>query len=817
MSFPNVSRAEWRPDFDCRQQAKETYLKNRARALTSINGREFAGAIVLALSALLAATSAVAQPKPNPDREAYFGETHVHTSWSLDAFAMGNTLTTPADAYKYFKGEPIKHPLGYEIKIETPLDWAGVTDHSEYAGVVQLANVPGSPVSKLPAAQPLILKDKSVAELTRVALYAINVLIAGPPIKALMSPEIAGSVWKRNVETAEQANVPGKFTTFCSYEWTSMPNNMNLHRNIFFKDCGRVPEVPFSALNSVHPVDLWNWMDGQRRAGNELLAISHNANLSDGRMFPIEVDTKGRPIDAAYAASRVRNEPLIEIKQLKGTSETHPLLSPNDEFSNFELMSVLLGNPAGRIPHIVGSYARQALKDGLAMQDSKGFNPYKFGFGAASDSHNTGVPYRQDNFFGGHTITDGTIEVRMSGNIVGGFFDARTEGTGGLTGVWAEENTRASIFDAVQRKETFAVTGPHIKVRLFGGWEYTPAMLGDKDWVKSGYAKGVPMGGDLPPAATKAPTFMLWAVKDPTSGNLDRIQIVKGWAKNGQSFEKIFDVVWAGDRKADKWTGVVPPIGSTVDIEQATYTNTIGVVELKTVWSDPEFDPSLHAFYYARVLEIPTPRWTTIQAKQLGVPPPDVVSATIQERAWTSPIWYTPSAEARKNAKPGITVADLKRKGAVALNEGQLRALISDKSVWLENTVTGDKYMIIYSALGKGARAKALIPVEPGYDTQRYPANQGDFQLRYVGRKMVLPGAVGDAVDASSLATSRTYNITNGKIVTALVGTPIEITVYKMGDKYVGARNNEFGYANYELVPAVAELAPLGPGNRPRR
>ena len=409
-------------------------------------------------SLILTVASAIAAP--NPLRDAYFGETHVHTSWSLDAFSIGNTITTPADAYKYFKGEPIKHPMGFEVKIDTPLDWAGVTDHSEYAGVVQMANEPGSPVSKIPAAQPLILKAKDQAEMMRVALYAINVLVAGPPVKALMSPEIAGTVWKRNVELADQANEPGKFTAFCSYEWTSMPNNMNLHRNIFFKDCAKVPPTPFSALDSFHPVDLWNWMDGQRKAGNELLAISHNANLSDGRMFPTEVDTKGRPIDAAYAASRVRNEPLIEVKQLKGTSETHPFLSPNDEFANFELMSVLLGNPPGRIPHIVGSYARQALKDGLAMQDAKGINPYKFGFGAASDSHNTAVPYRQDNFFGGHSFTDGTIEARMSGNLVGGFFDARTEGTGGLTGVWAEENTRASIFDALQRKETFAVSGP---------------------------------------------------------------------------------------------------------------------------------------------------------------------------------------------------------------------------------------------------------------------------------------------------------------------------------------------------------------------
>ncbi len=748
------------------------------------------------------------------DRRAFFGETHVHTSWSLDAFAIGNVLADPGYAYKYFKGEPIKHPLGYDVKIDTPLDWAGVTDHSEYAGVVNLANEPGSAVSNLPAAQPLILKARTKEEMERVALYAINTLASGPPVKALMAPEIAGTVWKRNVALADQANEPGKFTAFCSYEWTSMPNNMNLHRNIFFEDCAKVPAMPFSALDSFHPVDLWSWMDGQRKAGNDLLAISHNANLSDGRMFPTEVDTNGRPIDAAYAASRVRNEPLIEIKQLKGTSETHPLLSPTDEFASFEILSVLLGNPPGRIPHVVGSYARQALKDGLALEDSKGFNPYKFGFGAAADSHNTAVPYRQGNFFGGHTFADGTPEARMSGTLVAGMFDARLEGTAGLTGVWAEENTRPSLFEGMKRKETFAVTGPHIQVRFFGGWEYRPDVVKQKDWVKTGYAKGVPMGGDLPPAKAKAPSFIVWAVKDPSSGNLDRIQIVKGWTKTGQSFEKVYDVVWAGERKRDKFTGEVPPIGSTVDIENATYSNTIGSVELKTVWKDPEFDPSLHAFYYARVLEIPTPRWTTLQAKQLGIAPPDVVAATLQERAWSSPIWYTPSADARKAAPRGTTVAELTKQGAVVLNDAQLRALIVEKSVWLQNNVTGAKYMIIYGALGKGPNAKPLTPSDPGYVSQRFPVDQGQFQVRYVAREVAMQSLTGDAFDASYLGTSRTYNIANGKIVTELVGTPIEIAVYKLGDKYLAARSNEFGYANYEIIPAVALLSPLGAAPR---
>ena len=464
----------------------------------------------------------------------------------------------------------------------------------------------------------------------------------------------------------------------------------------------------------------------------------------------------------------MRNEPLIEIKQVKGASETHPVLSPNDEFANFEIFSYLLGDPTGRIPHIIGSYARQALKDGLALQDTKGFNPYKFGFGAASDSHNTGAPYRQDNFYGAHGALDGTIEKRMSGTLFAGA-DPRLIGPAGLTGVWAEENTRESIFNAMKRKETFAVSGPHIKVRFFGGWNYAdtttadqrrefwknvPDWVKDRDWVRTAYAQGVPMGGDLSPlpSGDKAPSFAVWAVKDPTSGNLDRIQIVKGWTKSGQSFEKVFDVAWAGDREPDKWTGVVPPIGSTVDIEKATYTNSIGAVELKTVWTDPEFDPSVPAFYYARVLEVPTPRWTTIQAAQLGIAPPDVVPATVQERAWSSPIWYTPTAEARKVAKAGPTVDELKKQGAVALNDAQLNALIVDKSPWLQNNVTGTKFKITYSASGIANATQTLTPIDPGYVTAKLAKNQGQIQINHAGRGTIQPSAVGDAGGAQAIS-----------------------------------------------------------------
>jgi hypothetical protein len=396
-------------------------------------------AIATILLAMGTASNAIAQS--NPLRDAYFGETHVHTSWSGDAWLMGNRLTDPGDTYKYFKGETIKHPLGFDIKITTPLDFAGVTDHSEYLGVVKLANDPSSPISKVPAASLLIMKNNSPEEGQRVYLNAVK-LVSGPPNKALLSPEIEHTVWEETIAFANKANEPGKFTAFCSYEWTSMPNNMNLHRNIFFKDCAHVPAAPFSSLDSSDPSDLWKWMDGQRKAGNELLAISHNANLSDGRMYPTDIDINGRPIDQLYAEDRMRNEPLIEIKQIKGQSETHPLLSPNDEFANYEILTYLLGNPVGRIPHVIGSYARQALKDGLTLEDTKGFNPFKFGFGAASDSHDTGVAYRQDNFFGAHGVADGTIENRMSGNLFAGL-DVRLESPAGLTGVWAEENERS--------------------------------------------------------------------------------------------------------------------------------------------------------------------------------------------------------------------------------------------------------------------------------------------------------------------------------------------------------------------------------------
>jgi len=709
----------------------------------------------------------------NPDREAFFGETHVHTSWSFDAYIFGNTVTGPAEALAYAKGQPIKHPLGYTIQITTPLDWMGVTDHSEYVGTVRLANEPGSDISKLPVAQKLIVHDK--ADIQKIYLWLGASITENKPIEELISPEVAGSVWKENVKIADEANQPGIFTAFCAYEWTSTPDNRNLHRNIFFKDCAKVPALPFSSIDSQHPEDLWNWMDEQRKAGIELLAISHNANLSDGKMFPIDVDSKGRPIDAAWAEARIRNEKLTEVKQIKGASETHPLLSPNDEFANFEILTYLLGDPAGRFPHVPGSYIRQALKDGLAMQGAEGFNPYKIGFVGGSDSHNTGVPYRQENFFGGHGAADGTEDIRMYKDFAG--LDVKFENPAGLTGLWAEENTRESLFAAMQRKETFATSGVRVKLRFFGGWALNTGIFATDDWVARAYAAGVPMGGDLPPEPSdeQAPIFAVWAVKDPTSGNLDRIQIVKGWAKNGQSFEKVYDVVWAGNRVPDPVTGEIGPIGSTVDISDASYTNTIGAVELKAVWRDPEFDAGLDAFYYARVLEIPTPRWTTIQAKAMGIVPPDIVAATVQERAWSSPIWYTPTEKLRAAVEKGVTVAELQAQGATPLDDAAIKALIVGKTLTIRNAPTGDVFEVIFSDNGR-----RLITGVNGTQPE--------------------PGEVGDVMHSGELGSPSAYSIADGKIVTSLGNVDFTVAVYKLGDKYYGARSNEFGYANYELA-----------------
>jgi Protein of unknown function (DUF3604) len=704
------------------------------------------------------------------ERNVYFGQTHSHTSWSLDAYILGNHVTGPEEAYKFSMGMPIKHPAGFDVQLKRPLDFQGVTDHSEYMGMVRLANDPTSELSKQPIAQKL--KVENAADINRVFQWLAGSLAKQEPIKELLDPKVAGSVWKETIAIADKYYKPGKFTTFVAYEWTSAPNSRNMHRNVFFKDSKKVPELPFTAIDSLYPNDLWDWMDAQRKSGNELLAISHNANLSDGIMFPIEEDYKGRPIDAAWAKQRTANEPLTEIIQIKGASETHPALSPNDEFADFQLMSFLLGrdNSSSRVD---GSYVRQAYENGLAMQQARGYNPYKMGMVGASDSHNTVVSYTASNFFGQHGSIDADPKTRMKATVDSGMATLQT-GTSGLGGVWAEENTRESIFAAMQRKETYGTSGVRIKVRLFGGWDFKSDVFQRKDWAATGYARGVPMGGDLPAPSAKAPSFIVWAVKDPDDANLDRVQVVKGWTKNGQIFEKVYDVAWSGKRKPDPITGKVPAVGSTVDIKNASYTNTIGAVELKTVWTDPAFDPNLDAFYYVRVLQIPTPRWSTYDAKRLGIAPLSGVPATLQERAWTSPIWYTPTTAARQSASPGLTVANLKQQGALALDDGQLKQLAVGQTLKIRNTVTGQRFEILY-----GPDGRRVVTSRDGKD-----------------------GSVADMLAMSELSLSAQpalYTISNGKISTMINGIPFDVAVYKVGDKYIAARSNEFTYANYEI------------------
>jgi hypothetical protein len=713
-------------------------------------------------------------PRANPLREAYFGETHLHTSWSLDAFVISPGVKNgPEEAYRYARGETIRHPAGYPIRITKPLDWIGVTEHAEYVGAFTLANEAGSILrTKHPVWAETLKVGADVNGMVAYGLLAKS-LMKGHPIEALEDPEVKGTVWRRMVDIADKYYQPGTFTTFAAYEWTSTPNSKNMHRNVFFRDTRKVPAFPFSAIDSADPVDLWNWMDGQRKAGSELLAISHNGNLSDGLMYPTETDLNGRPIDAAWAQHRMRNEPLSEIKQGKGQSETTPLLSPNDEFANYEVLVWLLLGQKGE-PKQYGSYIRQAYRDGLALQAARGANPFKFGLVGGADSHNAAAPYRQKNFFGMHGANDATPEQRLS-PVKHMNMDNRTISPVGLTAVWAEENTREAIFDAMKRKETYATSGVRIRLRFFGGWGFDRGMLKDRGWPKTAYARGVPMGGDLPSANDKAPTFVVHATKDPDSGHLDRIQIVKGWTKHGQTFERIYDVAWSGQRKADAATGRVPPVGSSVNVANATYTNTIGAAELAAVWTDPDFDPALDAFYYARVLEIPTPRWNLIQARKLGVTPPEGVPMTIQERAWSSPIWFTPTDAARKSATAGLTVADLRRQGAAALDDAQLKALIVGKSVVVRNAVTGQRFELFYGTDGRRLAVSADGKPQP-------------------------TGEIGTFLHSFEMGAPAVYHIKDGMLFTSIGGVDFEAQVYKLGDRHYAARRDEYGHANYEIL-----------------
>ncbi len=588
------------------------------------------GTILTAILVAALSSQAVAQSGEGPDRKALFGELHLHTQWSFDAYYM-STRRSPDDAYEFAKGKPMKHSNGQTYQISRPLDFMAVTDHGMFMGVFAMIADPAHPLSNLPIREKVVSGDLATG--SKAFGEMITAHRRGTPMEGTDTPETRKEAWDHVIASANRHNDPGNFTALIAYEWTSTPDGQNLHRNVIFK--GDTAPPIFTRLESSDPENLWAWMDGIRKDGHDVLAIPHNVNLSDGRAFERE-DSFDNPFTQEYADTRNRNEPLVEVSQIKGTSEAHPMLSPNDEFADFGLHEryVAVAKP---ITNFRGGYVRYAYRTGLEIQDIEGFNPYRFGLIAASDSHSGIVPSQEDNYSGprgnGPTPEDAARQ-RM------GSLRSRQFGASGLAGVWSKENTREGIFDSLSRKETWGTTGPRIQVRFFGGFDMAEVNPDEADWVESAYEKGVPMGSTLKSGSTGAPTFALWAIKDPDSANLDRVQIVKGWSSGGVSHEQVYDALWSENRVKDPKTGKLPAVGNTVDLETLEYSNSIGAVELKGTWTDPKFRADHNAFYYARVLEIPTPRWSSFDAKLLGIPFPTDVPKTIQERAYTSPIRY---------------------------------------------------------------------------------------------------------------------------------------------------------------------------------
>jgi hypothetical protein len=590
------------------------------------------------------ATNEVSKSEPavNPLKVCYFGDLHLHTSLSPDANMIG-TISLPEDAYKYAMGEEVTY-MGQKIKRVAPLDFLAVTDHAEYLGVIAAIKDPNGPFAGTDRNKLYNSKDqKDIAK--SYADFMVGV-IANKPNPELDKEEIIKSSWQHIIEAASKYNKPGRFTTFVGYEWTSMPSDINkhsqnLHRCVIFKG-EKVPGKPFSSFDSDDPEDLWTYLENARKAGDDVLAVPHNGNLSNGLMF----DTKtlsGKLLTKEYADRRMTNEPLTEMAQGKGQSETHPALSGSDEFANFELVETLLSSTT-KAKFSTGSYVRQAYGVGQELQAKLGSNPFKYGLEGGTDYHSGFSSTEENNYHGSHASQDDIEKnykaILSATESIGGEPPTKI-GAAGLTGVWAESNTRDAIFNALKRKECFATSGSRIKVRMFAGWNYNAELIKQNDWIKEAYASGVPMGSDLTANSNNVkPKFIVQAIKDPNAANLDRVQIIKVSTKNGKSTEKIYDVVWSDNRKKDA-KGKLEPVGNTVNLKTATYTNSIGSTELTGYWEDIEFDPQSYVTYYARVIEIPTPRWSTYLAIKHNLPLSKVVPAIIQERAWTSPVWYT--------------------------------------------------------------------------------------------------------------------------------------------------------------------------------
>ncbi len=607
-------------------------------------------------------------PAPNPYRNAYFGDLHVHTEYSFDAYSFGTTAT-PYDAYRYARGEAITHPSGYEVQLRTPLDFYAVTDHAMFLGLVKEAADTSTEFSKYAVARPIHdINDPDNMGITSILQRVGNFASFIPEtVRGIQDGTIDGELvtdvirgaWLDTIEAAVQFNDPGKFTTFVAYEYTTASDDRgNLHRNVIFQGGEKLPAVPFSRLNSQNPEGLWDWMDALRDQGIESLAIPHNSNGSNGQMFKL-VDWAGNPLDDAYARRRLRNEPLVEVTQIKGTSDTHPLLSPNDEWADFEIYSLRVGTDLPSEPN--GSYVRQALQNGLALQAGGITNPFQFGLVGASDTHVAATTDDESTFFSKAGILDGepvgrgsvpvsllygaVVRMVAPGNLtevegrnyIGGS-GFETWSASGVTGVWAEENTREAIYSALRRKETFATTGPRIKVRFFAGTDFAPDILEGSELLANAYTQGVAMGGELM-AGGKVPAFIVWASRDPRGTPLQRMQVIKGYVKNGEAVEKVYDVACSDGLAPDPATHRCPDNGAVVNLADCSISVDIGDSEMLTLWQDPEYEAGVDAFYYVRVLENPSCRWSTWDALREGVEPRADLHKTLQERAWSSPIW----------------------------------------------------------------------------------------------------------------------------------------------------------------------------------
>ena len=592
-----------------------------------------------------------------PDK-VLWGDTHLHTGLSMDAGLFGARIGLD-EAYRFARGEEIMASSGQPVRMGRPLDWLVIADHSDGMGFFNDMAAGKPDILKYDQAKPWYEGLQAGGEASaEAALSLIATFSQGeidPDMMAEYSPggKTYATIWERVVDAAERFNDPGKFTTLIGFEWTSLDKGNNLHRNVIFRDGAEkagmvVPYTTQAPVGSTDPLNLYAYLENyEKKTGGFALALAHNGNLSNGIMFPVDKQFTGRKLDKKYIEQRARWEPMYEVTQIKGDGEAHPFLSPNDEFADYETWDA--GNldlSASKTDDMLQyEYAREALKNGLVLEDKFGTNPYKFGLIGSTDSHTGLAAVEEENFFGKATNAEPKPE-RMAHPFTkteNGAFEGYELVSSGYTAVWAEENTRAAIWDAMDRKEVYGTTGPRMTVRFFGGWDFTADDLNSRAPAFRGYEKGVPMGGDLRGAdATGKPTFMVYALRDAIGANLDRIQIIKGWMDSkGKTHEKIYDVAWSEGRQVDSH-GKVPAVGNTVDVAASNWLNTIGAAELGTVWTDPDFDAKQNAFYYARVIEIPTPRWVVYDAFRFGVDIPEGAKTTHQERAYTSPIWYTP-------------------------------------------------------------------------------------------------------------------------------------------------------------------------------